>query len=375
MTNRLFIAVLILFSTALVSCGDSKPAVQAPPPVAVSVYTVGTGNATYYDQYPATITALNEVQIRPQVTGYITAIYFKDGQVVKKGMKLYSIDQQQYQAGYDQSVANLNVARANLAKAQQDADRYTELAKKDAIAQQVVDHALADLQTAKMQVAAAQANVRNVQTGLRYATIYAPLSGTIGISQVKMGAAVTPGVTILNTISSDDPLAADVAIDEKQINRFVQLQQKGSKNSDSTFQLLLPDGSVYPHAGSIYLIDRAVDPQTGTIKARLTFPNPNKVLKPGMSCNLRVKNNGGILQILIPNKAVVEQMGEYFVYVVNGNTVSQRKVTLGNRIGNMIIVKDGLQEGEKIATEGVQKLKDGATIQTGGSASTPGQNK
>src|SRR5947209_8701737 len=107
MTNRLFIAVLILFSTALASCGDSKPAVQAPPPVAVAVYTVGTGNATYYDQYPATITALNEVQIRPQVTGYITGIYFKDGQVVQKGMKLYSVDQQQYQAGYDQSVANL----------------------------------------------------------------------------------------------------------------------------------------------------------------------------------------------------------------------------------------------------------------------------
>jgi membrane fusion protein (multidrug efflux system) len=373
MINRLFTATLIITGTTLAACGDSKPSVQAPPPVPVSVYTVASGDATFYDQYPASITALNEVQIRTQVTGYITGVYFKDGQVVQKGMKLYSIDQQQYQAGYDQSVANLNVAKANLARAQQDADRYIDLAKKDAIAQQVVDHAMADLQTAKMQVAAAQANVRNVQTGLRYATIYAPLTGTIGISQVKLGTAVTPGVTILNTISSDDPLAADVAIDEKQINRFIQLQQKGSANNDSTYQLLLPDGSVYPHAGSIYLIDRAVDPQTGTIKARLTFPNPRKVLKPGMSCNLRIQNNGAMKQILIPNKAVVEQMGEYFVYVINGNTVSQRKVTTGNRIGDKIIIKDGLQEGEKIATEGVQKLKEGATIQVGGSGNKPGQ--
>jgi membrane fusion protein (multidrug efflux system) len=328
---------------------------------------VQQGNATYYDQYPATVTALNEVQIRPQVSGYITGIYFKDGQYVSKGAKLYTIDQQQYQASYDQSLANLNVAKANLAKAQQDADRYLDLAQKDAIAKQVVDHALADLQTAKMQVQAAQANVRNVSTGLRYATIYSPLSGTIGISQVKMGAAVSPGVTVLNTVSADDPIAVDVAIDEKQINHFVQLQQKGTKNNDSTFQISLPDGTIYPYPGQIYTIDRAVDPQTGTIRARLSFSNKNKILKPGMSCNVRIQNNHAEPQILIPNKAVVEQMGEYFVYVVNGNKVSQQKVTLGAHIGDKVIVKEGLQVNQQIVTEGVQKLKDGATIQTSAS--------
>ncbi|MFL5787200.1 MAG: efflux RND transporter periplasmic adaptor subunit [Flavisolibacter sp.] len=348
----------------LTSCGDPQAsAPKQPPPVPIAVYKVETGNATYYDQFPATVTALNEVQIRPQVTGYVTGIYFKDGQEVKKGMKLYSIDQQQYQAGVDQSIANLNVAKSNLAKAQQDADRYTDLAKKDAIAKQVVDHALADLQAAKMQVAAAQANVRNVQTGLRYSTIYAPMNGTIGISQVKLGTAVTPGVTILNTISSDDPIAVDVNIDEKQIPRFTQMQSKGTNKADSAFQLLLPDGTVYPYPGSIYLIDRAVDPQTGTLKTRLTFPNKNKVLKPGMSMNMRIKNNNSTPLILIPNKGVVEQMGEFFVYVVNGNTVTQKKVVLGNRIGDKIIVKEGLQVNDLIATEGVQKLKDGAKVQ------------
>jgi membrane fusion protein (multidrug efflux system) len=360
---------IIASSLIITACGSNQAPVQQPTAVPIAVYTAQQENATFFDQYPATVTALNEVQIRPQVTGYITGIYFKDGQYVSKGTKLYSVDQQQYRAGYDQSMANLNVAKANLAKAQQDADRYQDLAKKDAIAKQVVDHALADLQSAKMQVEAAQANVRNVQTGLRYSTIFAPLSGTIGISQVKLGTAVTPGVTILNTISSDDPVAVDVAIDEKQINRFVQLQQKGSKAGDSTFQLLLPDGTVYGQQGQIYLIDRAVDPTTGTIKARLTFPNPQKVLKPGMTGNLRIRNNGAIQQILIPYKAVIEQMGEYFVYVINGNKAAQQRVILGNRIGDKIIVKDGLQQGQQIATEGIQKLKDGVTVQVGASLS------
>jgi RND family efflux transporter MFP subunit len=361
-SKRVFISAIASLCILLIFCGDPQStAPKTPPPVPIAVYTVQPGNATFYNQYPATISSLNEVQIRPQVSGYITGLYFKDGQFVSKGMKLYTIDQQQYQAGVDQSLANLNVAKANLAKAQQDADRYNELAKKDAIAKQVVDHAMADLQSAKMQVAAAQANVRNVQTGLRYSTIFAPLSGTIGISQVKLGASVTPGVTILNTISSDDPIAADVSVDEKQIGKFIQLQQSGSKTSDSTFQLLLPDGSLYPEAGQIYLIDRAVDPQTGTIKTRLTFPNKHKLLKPGMTVNLRIKNNG-VNQLLIPNKAVTEQMGEYFVFVLNGDKVSQRKIMTGERIGDKIMVKQGLETNEQIATEGVQKLKDGAVV-------------
>ena len=368
MINRIVLLGIAASAIFLNSC-DSKPATpQKPPPIAISVFTVQEGDATYYHQYPATVAALNQVDIRSEVSGYVTGIYFKDGQYVTKGMKLYTIDQQQYKANYDQSVANLNVARANLGKAQQDADRYTELAQKDAIARQVLDHALADLQTAKMQVAAAQANVRNVETGLKYSTIYSPLSGTIGISQVKNGSSVAPGTTVLNTVSTDDPIAVDVQVDEKQIPYFRTLQQKGTALSDSVFQLVLPDQSMFPYDGSIYLIDRAVDPQTGTIRARLSFPNPQRMLRPGMTCNLKIKGaSGSATQILIPYKAVLEQMGEYFVYVVNGNTVSQRKVNLGQQINEKVIVNSGLQAGEVIATEGVQKLKDGSQVRVPGS--------
>jgi membrane fusion protein (multidrug efflux system) len=372
MTRQSPIIAIATLGFLLAACGgkDNK-APAAPPPVPVAVYNVLEEQAMYYNQYPATVTPLNEVHIVPQVSGYITGIHFKDGQYVTKGMRLYSVDQQQYQAGYDQSVANLNVAKANMARAQQDADRYLDLQKKDAIARQVVDHALADLQTAKMQVAAAQANVRSVQTGLRYATIYSPLSGTIGISQVKLGAAVSPGVTLLNTVSSDDPMAVDVAVDEKEIARFVELQQKGISAGDTTFSLLLPGGQVYPGNGSIYLIDRAVDPETGTIKVRLSFSNTKKLLKPGMSATVRILNNGAQQQVLIPYKAVVEQMGEYFVFVVKDSTVSQRSIGLGTRIGEKIIVTKGLQAGETIATEGVQKLKDGGKVQIGAAGSAP----
>ncbi len=365
--NCIQLFIVSIGAAAIASCGSSsKPAeaAKAPPPVPVAIYTVQKGSALYFDEYPATVVALNEVQLRPQVTGYITGIFFKDGQRVSKGQKLYAIDQQQYQASYNQAVANLNVAKANLGKAQQDADRYAELQKNDAIARQTVDHAQADLQASKMQLEAAKANVASVQTNVRYSTIYAPFEGTIGISQVKLGAAVSPGQTILNTVSSDNPIAVDVAVDQKEIARFVMLQQNAGEAKDSVFSLALPDQSLYPYPGHISLIDRAVDAQTGTIKARIVFPNKDKILKSGMSCNIRVKNNGNSQSILIPAKSVMEQMGEYFVYVLGDSSkVEQRKIQTGQVINDKIMVKKGLEENEKIVIEGIQKLRDGAVVQ------------
>ncbi|MDE3236546.1 MAG: efflux RND transporter periplasmic adaptor subunit [Bacteroidota bacterium] len=360
--------VAVAAGVALAACNQNKaPEQKAIPPVAVSVDTVAKEPAVYYDQYPATVAALNQVDLKAQVSGYITGIYFKDGEHVRKGQKLYDIDRQTYQASYDQAVANLNVAKAALDKAQQDANRYNDLLKQDAIARQVVDHAMADLQSAKMQVAAAKASVTRAQTDLQYSVIYAPFDGTIGISLVKMGALVTSNQTLLNTVSSDDPMAVDIAADQKEITRFTQLQQHPSPEKDSVFTLLLPDNSVYNQVGHISLLDRAVDAQTGTIKVRLVFANQNRFLKAGMSCNVRVKNNqSSELFVLAPNKAVTEQMGEFFVFVLNdSNKVSQRKVLLGSHVNDKVIIKDGLKEGEKIITEGVQKLKDGAAVQVG----------
>jgi RND family efflux transporter MFP subunit len=351
-----------------VSCGsknDPSQQQKAPPPIAVNVYKVQEGSAVYFDQYPATVTALNQVDVRPQVSGYITGIFFTEGQHVNKGDKLYTIDQQQYLGAYEQAVANLDVAKANLAKAQQDAERYEELSRQDAIARQTLDHALADLESTKKQVAAAKANVSSVETNLRYSVINAPFNGTIGISDVKLGSAVSPGQTVLNTISSDDPIAVDVAVDEKQIPRFIKLQQqKKLAQEDSIFSVVLSDQSMYPYNGYIYLIDRAVDPQTGTIKTRLEFPNPKKALRVGMTCNVLVKNNTGEKAILIPYKAITEQMGEFFVFIVGDSSkVSQHKILLGPRISDKVIVKNGLEVNQQIVVDGMQKLRDGSVVQ------------
>jgi RND family efflux transporter MFP subunit len=354
--------VFLIMVTGLNSCSNTAVP-PPPPPVNVNTYTVKSGSARFYNSYPATITAVNQVDVKPQVAGYITGISFTEGQEVKKGQKLYQIDQQQYVGAYEQAVAQLHVSEANLAKLQQDADRYVELGKQDAIAQQTVDHALADLQAAKKQVDAAKANVSAIEVNLRYSSIYAPLSGTIGISQVKVGAAVSPGNTILNTISSDNPIAADVALDETMIPFIESENKKDLKQKfDSTFTLMLADQSKYPYPGKIYIIDRAVDPQTATIKVRLLFDNPGNILKAGMSANLRILNNSNYQSLLIPYRACVEQMAEYFVYVVNDDSVAQRKVFLGQRIRDMVIVKSGLQENEIIVVDGVQKLKDGSKV-------------
>ena len=164
----------------------------------------------------------------------------------------------------------------------------------------------------------------------------------------------------MNTISSDNPIAADVALDETMIP-FIEKENKTDlkQKSDSTFTLTLADQSKYPFPGKIYIIDRAVDPQTGTIKVRLLFDNPGNILKAGMSANLQILNNSNYQSLLIPYRACVEQMAEYFVFVVNEDTVAQRKVLLGQRIRDMVIVKSGLQENENIVVDGVQKLKDG----------------
>ena len=362
--HMLFLATTIALAT---SCSDkNNQQQQQGPPKAIPVTTeqVKSTHAVYYDEFPGTVAALDEIKLTSQVNGYITGIYFKDGSKVSKGQRLYSIDAEVYQANYQQAVANLQVQQTNLVKAQKDADRYHELDKHDAIAKQQVDYADAALDAAQKQVAAAKANVSAVQSNVRFANIYAPFTGTIGISQVKKGTAVVAGQTVLNTISTDNPIAVDFTVDQKDIYKFIQMQQKGSNGNDSVFTIAFGD-DVYAYPGKISLIDRAVDPQTGTIKTRLVFPNNKGMLKPGMNATVRVKNTTSARATIIPNIAVTEQLGEFFVYVVgDSNKVSQQKVVPGKQIGNNVIIKQGLNEGQKIVVQGVQNLHQGSVVTT-----------
>jgi len=354
----------------------------AVPDVPVNVVSLTSKEVQYFDTYPATTIALNQVNLLPQQAGAITKISFTEGSHVEKGQVLYEIDPRIYQANLDAAIANLRVQEGNLAQAKQDADRYDSLMKYNAVASQLYDHAKITYKNAKNQVKSAQEAVNTAKTSLKYSIVTAPFSGSIGLSQVKLGNVVSVGSPVLNTISTDDPMAVDFLINEKQLSKFLELQKTGGKGIDSLFTLKLPDNSLYPFTGKIFAIDRAVDPQTGTIDIRLVFANPQKILRPGMSCLVRVHNQETHPQLVIPNKAIVEQIGEYFLFMAHdtlvydtwsgGDTTKlvrktmaiQKKVVLGQTIGPNIIIKSGAKQGDSIVVDGIQTLHNGSFITT-----------
>jgi RND family efflux transporter MFP subunit len=384
--NRVILSTIFLSCLVITACQKK----QAPPnpEVPVNLLKLKPKTVLYYEKIPATTRALNQVNLLPQVSGAVTGMFFTEGTPVNKGQKLYEIDERLYKAAYDQAVANLQVSQGNLVEAQQDADRYVYLNKYNAVAKQLYDHAIITLDNAKNTVKASEQQVKTAKTNLTYATVYAPFTGTIGISQVRLGEVVSPGVTTLDTLSQDSPMAVDFIINEKNLPFYEKLQHEKVK-VDSLFSLLMPDNSLYGHLGKLSIIDRAVDSQTGTIRVRLVFDNPDGYLRAGMSCVVRVHNQDVGPQLVVPNKAVVEQMGEYFVYIAKDTVIKvsadslkkmdkkaaasankpkliavQKKVQTGQVIGPDIIVKSGIKAGDRIIVDGLQSLHDGVPITT-----------
>jgi RND family efflux transporter MFP subunit len=378
--NKRISTIILLACVLLSACGKKQPPAETETPV--NLVKVKAQEVYYYDKYPATTVGLNQVNLLPQVQGAITGIFFVEGSHVKKGQKLYEIDTRLYTDAYNSAVANLKVTQSAELQSQQDADRYAYLNKYNAVAKQLYDHAMITLATSKDQVKASEQAVKTAKTNLSFAIVKAPFDGTIGFSQVKLGDVVSVGTTILNTISTDNPMAVDFVVNEKVLPKFEKIQTN-KHPIDSLFTILLPDNSIYKGLGKIYAIDRAVDAQTGSITVRLVFNNPQGILRVGMSCVVKVHNQDAAPQILIPNKAVVEQMGEYFVYLAKDTMVNnpkagadsatkkmkalmaiQKKVQIGQVIGANIVIKSGIDTAERIVTDGVQTLHDGAKITT-----------
>jgi len=361
MKNRYLLLITPVALMVLASCYQHKKSADMPP-TPVNVVEAKTADAVYYDEYQGTVTAINIVELRSEVSGFITGIFFKEGDVVPQGKPLYEIDRRKYIAAYNQAMANLSSANANLIKAQKDIDRYNMLLKNDAVARQTVDQAEAAYQSSKGDVDVAKAGVLSAKTDLSYATITAPFTGRIGISQVRLGSQVSPGTTLLNTISGEHPMGVDVVINEQDIDRFYKLQKS---STDSTFKLKLSNDSVYNEPGKVLAIDRGVDNQTGTVTVRIQFSNKQDVLKDGMSCVLQVLNSESGNRLQVPYKAITEQMGEYFVFVSLDTIAKQHKVKLGPRIGNNVVIMSGIEPGDKVITEGFQRLRDGGKITLG----------
>jgi len=375
--NTIKLGIVILGSITLASCGggDKSAQQQGPPPATpVTTYTVEEQSVTTTDSYPGVVVALNEVELRAQVGGYVTAIFVKDGQQVTKGQKLYEIDRTKYQAAYNAAKADVNVAKANRDKTKKDADRYTKLAEQDAVAKQRVDYALTDLANAESQVAAAQANLASAASDLQRSIVVSPLTGTIGISQIRMGAFASPGTTILNTVSTNNPIAVDVAINQAEIPRFVALQKDPGSVKDSIFSIQLQDGSTYRRQGRIVAIDRAVDAQTGTIKVRISYPNEGSKLFAGMTVNLKVLNKSEGQELVVPYKAVSEQLGEFNVMVVGDSSKAEpRIVKLGKQFSDNVVINNGLKKGEVIVVDGVQNVRPGGVVKPTSAAEANGQ--
>jgi len=358
---------------ASAACGkkDDDKKNAPPPPTPVSVVTAHVTDAVYYDQYPATVVALKSVELRSQVTGFITALNFQEGDLVPAGKVLYEIDKRQFESAYQQAVANLRGAQASAQNADVNQARYQRLLQQDAVARQLAENAVTSASTAGSQVAAAQAAVSIARTNLAFATIKAPFAGRIGISQVRLGTQVSAGTTVLNTISTENPIAVDFAVNETDIPRFLALQSKKGGVGDSTLRFVLPNGQPYKQPGKIQTIDRGVDPQTGTITVRVQFANPQRRLKDGLSGVLKVLNTKSGNRLVIPNKAIIEQMGENFVYVARADSAKQQKVQLGPRLRDEIVILNGIKDGDKIVTDGVQKLRDGGKIQISAPGAAP----
>ncbi len=347
----------------LAGCWACSEQEEESAAVQVETAKVQQQQVRFSKNFPASVVALQEVDLRADVAGYVTQIMVKEGQKVPKGELLYTIDQTRYQARKQQAESSVAIAEGNVERLQKDFERYERLREEDAIAGQIYDNARIDLRNAQQELNAARSELENIAVDLQYASIRAPFEGTIGFSQVRLGTLVSPGETLLNTISRDDPMGVDFYPEEQYLTKFQSLFQNDAVMEDSVFRLRLSGGTEYPHLGEIEVIDRAVDRNTGTIQIRLIFPNPDNILRPGQTATLIVRDEKGEDVILAPRVAVSEQMGEFSVFVRDGDAVRQVKVKTGRDFQNLTVIEKGLQAGDEVVVKGVQKLSDGDKVE------------
>ena len=349
-----------------VGVGCSKKEAPPPPPPEVQVAAVVQKDVPIYIELVGATLGSEDIEIRARVEGYLVSVNFTEGSFVKKGQLLYKIDPQPLQAALAQAQANLETARAGLDKTNNDVNRYKPLAEQKAVSQQELDNALSAQQAAQFQVTAYGAQVDKAKLDLAYTTINSPVDGLIGTTQKKVGALVGRGEnTLLNTISQVNPILFRCAIAEAEYLRLARLGAVKDRSSEKNFgvELILADGTIFNHKGRLDAIERAVDASTGTLTGQLSFPNPERILRPGQYGKARFVTDVKEGALLVPQLAVQEIQGLYSVMVVKPDaTVEQRMVKAGERVGNLWIIDSGLKPGEKVIVEGLQKVKPGVQV-------------
>jgi RND family efflux transporter MFP subunit len=364
---------VILFLGA--GCGrpNAASAVQSPE---VEVANVVQKDVPIFSEWVATLDGYVNAQIQAQVTGYVIQQTYKEGSFVSKGQLLFQIDPRPFQALLDQANAQLAQAQAQLGKTEMDVDRDTPLARERAIAQSQLDNDVQANKAAKAVVKAAEAQVEQAQLNLDFTNVKSLVNGIAGIAQVQIGNLVNPA-TVLTSVSQINPIKAYFSISEQEYlhyaDRINAATQKEAPADGPPFDLILADGSVYPHRGTGLLANRQVDTTTGTIQVVCAFPNPQNLLRPGQFGRLRAAPEVRRKALLVPQKAVSELQGTYQLAVVgNDNKVSIRAVKVGDRVDTMWIVESGVQPGEQVIVEGLQKVGNGSTVKIRQSAAPKG---
>jgi RND family efflux transporter MFP subunit len=363
--SRLVLVVLMATVSTAVGCGKTNAAPAIPAPE-VEVASVVQKDVPIVSQWVATLDGFVNAQIQPQVTGYIIRQTYKEGSFVRKGQILFHIDPRPFQAVLDQANAQVAQAQAQLAKTAMDVDRDTPLAKERAIAQSQLDNDIQANRAAKAAVKAAEAQVEQAQLNLEFTDVKSLVDGIAGIAQVQIGNLVTT-TTVLTSVSQINPIKAYFSLSEQEYIHFADRinadAQKEIPSNGPPFELILADGSVYPHKGIGLLANRQVDVSTGSIQIVCSFPNPQNFLRPGQFGRLRAAPEVRRGALLVPQKAVSELQGSYQIAVVGAdNKVSIRAVKAGDRVGPMWIVEGGVKPGEQVVVEGLQKVQNGGTV-------------
>lgn len=360
-----FFGVLaILAILTMASCDRKKAETKPPTPPDVLVMQVKASDVPIWSEWVATTDGAVNAKIRAQVTGYLTAQTYIEGAPVKKGDVLFTIDDRPFRAALDQAKGDLAQQQARLGKADQDVTRYTPLAAEQAISQQELDDAIQAKLAAEAAVAAAQAVVESAQVNLGFTKITSLIDGISGLANAQIGDLVGPTGMELTAISTVDPIKVYFVISEVDYLKWA-LEDKteaemDSRSKDLAFELVLTNGSTWPHKGKFYFADRQVDVRTGSIRLAAIFPNPNNVLRPGQFGLIRtiVRTQKDVL--LIPQRAVIEVQGLRQVMVLDHeNKVGVRPIKTGERVGSDWIVLSGLSPGDTILVEGQQKVRPG----------------
>ena len=332
----------------------------------VVVADVVQRNVPVYSDWVGTTLGFVNADIYPKISGYLVKQNYQDGDHVRIGQMLFQIDDREYKAALNQALGDLGQKQADYKKNQQDLSRYKPLYDQQVISKQDFDHVNQTTRASAAAVASSQAAVESAQLNLQWTQVNSPIDGIAGIAKTQVGNLVSP-TSLLTTVSQVDPIKVEFPISEREYLHFADRinrhQKEGDSKQDPDLEMVLADGSTYKYRGRFYVANRQVNIQTGTIKIQGVFPNPDDILRPGLYAKIRAATDVRKDALLVPQAAVLETQGQYQVAVVGAdNKVTLRMVKTGKQVGDLRIVDEGVSPGERVITEGLQKVSNGMEV-------------